>query len=97
MFNHFVQRNRLVMVTKNAPVPYVGRVVLGYCKELLTLGWRDVGTPLLRGHRPSPGLVLGRLRSLGAYVRLLPSTLAERRRIRARRVVDDQSILRWSD
>jgi GT2 family glycosyltransferase len=97
MFNHFVQRNRLVMLTKNAPATYVGRALLSYGKELLAFGWRDVAARLLRGDRPSPGLVLSRLRSLGAYARLLPSTLVERRRIRARQVVDDRSLLGWFD
>ncbi len=78
MFNHYVQRNRLVMVTKNAPAAYVGRVLAGYGRELLTFGWRDVLARLLRGRRPSPGLVLSRARSLAGYVRLLPSTLAAR-------------------
>jgi GT2 family glycosyltransferase len=97
MFNHFVQRNRLVMLTKNAPVPYVGRALLAYGKELLAFGWRDVARRLLRGDRPAPGLLLSRLRSLGAYARLLPSTLIERRRIRAHQVVDDRSLLGWFD
>jgi hypothetical protein len=97
MFNHYVQRNRLVMVTKNAPAAYVGRVLLGYGKEMLAFGWRDVVTRLLRGRRPTPGLVLSRARSLGGYVRLLPSTITERRRIRAHQVVTDESLLGWSD
>jgi hypothetical protein len=97
MFNHYVQRNRLVMITKNAPAPFVLRVLLGYLKELLGFVRRDVVARLVRGHRPRAGLVVARVRSLGAYARLLPSTLAERRRIRSQQVVDDRAILGWSD
>jgi hypothetical protein len=97
MFDHYVQRNRLLMLTKNAPVGYAIRALGGYGREVLAFAWRDIARRLLAGRRPTPRLVAARLRSLASYVSLLPSTLRERRRIRGRQSVPDEVLLRWAE
>ena len=95
MFNHFVQRNRLAMLTKNAPRSVVASALAHDLKDLLVFGWRDIGLRLARGRRPAPRFVLARARSLGAYVRMLPGLLADRRRIRSTRTVPDEAVMGW--
>ncbi|MEQ1788393.1 MAG: glycosyltransferase, partial [Acidimicrobiales bacterium] len=94
MFNHFVQRNRLMMLTKCAPGPMVRRALAGYLVELARLSWRDIARPMVRLRLPAVGLVRARVRSLSAYLRLLPVLLVDRRRIRRRRTVPDAAITR---
>jgi GT2 family glycosyltransferase len=97
MFNHFVLRNRLVMLTKSAPASVVAGAVARDAKELVAAGWRDVGRRVIRGRRPEPRAVLSRGRSFFAYVRLLPGLLADRRRIRAARSVPDDALMGWAE
>ncbi len=97
MFNHFVQRNRLAMLTKCAPTRLVLRAVAGYLLEMARIGWRDAVGPLRRGRRPSVGLLRARVRSLIAYARLLPALLLDRRRIHGHRSVPDSAIVGWAE
>jgi len=51
---------------------------------------------VLAGHRPTPGLVKARLGSFAGYLRLLPSVLPDRRRLRAAQRVHDEAITGWA-
>jgi GT2 family glycosyltransferase len=97
LFNHFVQRNRLAMLTKCAPAGMVLRALASYLLEMFRIAWHDGFQRLRRGRRPSFGLLAGRVRSLGAYLRLLPVLLADRRRIRRGRSVADAAIVGWAE
>ena len=46
-------------------------------------------------HRPRPAIVRRRVRSFVAYLRLLPSMLAARRRVRRAATVGDAELLTW--
>lgn len=96
LFHHFVERNRLVMLTKNAPAPLAAAAVGRFALSTASYARRDVVRPLLQGRRPSTGLVAARLRSLGAYTRLLPQVLPDRRRLRRGQTVPDEAITGWS-
>ena len=95
LFQHYVERNRLVMLTKNAgrglALAAVGRFLL------ITLSYtrRDVVAPLLRGRRPSFGLLRARLRSFFAYLRMVPELLSDRRELRSAQTVHDEAITSW--
>ena len=95
MFNHHVQRNRLLMLTKNAPAGFVVRAVAGYGREVAACAWHDVVRPVLARRRPSPRVVVAKLGAFAGYLRLLPVMLVARRRIRSRRSVTDAALLRW--
>jgi GT2 family glycosyltransferase len=93
LFAHYVERNRLLMLTRNAPLALA-------CKEagrhlLITGSYarRDILSPLAQRRRPTVETVRRRLQSLGAYVRLLPAALVDRRRLRRLRTVDDHQLL----
>ena len=96
MFQHFVERNRLVLLAKNAPRSLAVSAPLAYLGSTASYARRDVLRPLLRGRRPNLGLVRRRLRSFGAYLTLLPYALDERRRIRRRQRVHDDALMGWS-
>ncbi|HSJ19504.1 MAG TPA: glycosyltransferase family 2 protein [Nocardioidaceae bacterium] len=96
LFHHFVERNRLVMLTKNAPSRMAAGAAARFLVSTASYARRDVVRPLLHGRRPSPSLVRARLRSFGGFVRLLPEVLPDRRRLRAAQRVHDEAITGWA-
>lgn len=96
LFHHYVERNRLVMLTKNAPWRLAGAATGRYLLSTASYARRDVVQPLVHGRRPSTGLVKARARSFGAYLRMLPVVLPDRRRLRAAQVVPDEAITGWT-
>lgn len=95
LFTHFVERNRLLMLWKNAPLSMALWAVAHFVLVTGSYARRDIVAPVLRGHRPNPALVRRRWRALLAFVALLPRTLGERRRLRRRQLVPDAELLAW--
>jgi GT2 family glycosyltransferase len=93
VFQHYVERNRLLMLTKNAPAGFAARAVWRFLLVTLSYARRDVVRPVLGRHRPNTEQVRRRLGSLAGYLRLLPATLAERRRLRRAATVGDDELL----
>lgn len=96
MFHHFVERNRLAMLTKNAPRGVAAGAVARFVLSTLSYARRDVLRPLLRRRRPATGLVRARSRSLLAYVSMLPHLLRSRRQLRRQQVVSDADLVGWA-
>jgi GT2 family glycosyltransferase len=96
MFHHFVERNRLVMLTKNAPPRLALGAAVRFLLSTASYARRDVVRPVARGRRPSLGLVRARLRSFSGFLRLLPEALADRRRLRRAQRVHDEAITGWA-
>jgi GT2 family glycosyltransferase len=96
LFQHFVERNRLLLLVRNAPARLAARSVVRYVLTTASYARRDVVRPVLGGHRPNLGLVRARVRSYLAFLRLLPEMLAERRRLRRRQIVRDDELLSWA-
>jgi GT2 family glycosyltransferase len=96
LFHHYVERNRLVMLTKNAPWRLAASASGRFVLSTASYARRDVVRPIVRGHRPQTGLVRSRVRSFAAYLRMLPALLVERRRLRRRQVVHDEAITGWT-
>ncbi len=96
MFHYFVERNRLLMLTKNAPARLAWGAVAGYVTATASYARRDVLPPLLHGRRPPLRLVRNRARSFLSYLKWAPEMLAERRVLRTRRRVTDAALAhRW--
>ncbi len=93
LFAHYVERNRLLTLTRNAPLAFAGRAAGRHLLITGSYARRDIVSPLAHARRPTVETVRRRLRSLGAYVRLLPAALADRRQLRRRRTVDDRRLL----
>ena len=64
MFAFYVERNRLLMLLKNAPLPMLGRQVWRYLLVTASYTRRDVVGPLRGAHRPHTTVVGRRVRSL---------------------------------
>jgi hypothetical protein len=91
-----VERNRLLMLAKNAPARMAAHAVWRYLLTTLSYARRDLVAPMLGRRRPRPTTVVRRLRSLADFARLLPGVLAERRRVRRRATVGDAELLAWA-
>lgn len=92
IFQHYVERNRLLMLVKDAPRPMATRAVVRYLLVTASYARRDVVRPLLRARRPNTEQLRRRLKSFLGFARLLPHALWERRRIRRRATVGDDEI-----
>jgi hypothetical protein len=96
LFQHFVERNRLLLLTRNAPARLAWTAFVRYKLTTASYARRDIVRPMLRGHRPSVGLVRRRVRSYLAFLRLLPRALVDRRRLRRRQIVRDDELMAWA-
>ena len=93
IFQHYVERNRLFMLAKNAPRPMVLRAVWRYLLVTASYARRDLVRPVLRARRPNPTQVLRRAKSFAGFLGLLPGALVARRRIRRAATVSDDVLL----
>ncbi|MGB2953040.1 MAG: glycosyltransferase family 2 protein [Gaiellaceae bacterium] len=84
LFQHYVERNRLLVHAKNAPARYAARV--------LGSSLRETGGYIVN---PAPIVVRRRLRSLAGFAAQLPHALRERRRLRRRRRVPEDEVNAW--
>ena len=97
IFAHYVERNRLLVLTKNAPARLAASAAWRYLLSTASYARRDVWGPIRRGHRPNTVLARRRLRSYLAFLRLLPAMLVERRRLLAHpKVATDEIVARWT-
>ena len=93
LFAHYVERNRLLMLTRNAPLALAARETSRHLLITGSYARRDILSPLAHGSRPAVETVRRRMRSLGAYLRLLPRALYDRRGLRRLRTVADEKLL----
>jgi GT2 family glycosyltransferase len=82
MFDYFNERNRLLTLTRHAPTPLLARALVRYLLVTASYARRDVASPLLRGRRPQPSIVIRRLRALAGYARRAPPMFRNRREAR---------------
>jgi GT2 family glycosyltransferase len=97
LFDHFVQRNRLLTLVKNAPLDLVVRECAVYGAEVSRLVYSEMVVPRLTREKRATVLSSTRLRSAAAFVEHFPAALRERQRIDARRTVPKGQLLRWMD
>jgi len=95
LFVFHTDRNRLLMLTKNARAGLAAREVLRYPLTTASLALREAARARHTRRRPPVRPTLLRLRVLGSYLRLLPVMLVRRRRIAARAEVDRKRLERW--
>ena len=95
VFAFHVERNRLLMLTKNAPARFASRQTLLHLRATASYARRDIIRPVLRGRRPLPTYVRRRLVAFGGFLRLLPRMLLSRRRLRAAALVPDRRLEPW--
>jgi GT2 family glycosyltransferase len=95
LFVFHTDRNRLLMLTKNARAGLAAREVLRYPLTTASLALREVARARHTRRRPPLRPTLLRLRVLGSYLRLLPAMLGRRWRLSASPAVDRRQLERW--
>jgi GT2 family glycosyltransferase len=95
LFVFHTDRNRLLMLTKNASAGLAAREVLRYPLTTASLALREVARARHTRRRPPVRPTLLRLRVLRSYLGLLPKMLVRRRRIAAQAAVDRKRLERW--
>jgi hypothetical protein len=95
VFQHYVERNRLLMLAKVAPRDLAWGALWRYLLVTLSYARRDIVGPVLRLHRPNVEQVRRRLASFAGFGRLAPAMLRERWRIRRRATVGDGDLRAW--
>lgn len=95
VFEHYVERNRLLLLVKNAPMPVAIREMVRFTRSTASYGLRRVVIPLLHGRRPETKLVRRRVKSFMSFLRLLPAMLLTRRSLRREKLVDDVELAKW--
>ena len=95
LFVFHTDRNRLLMLTKNARAGLALREVLRYPLTTASLAVRQVAMARYTRRRPPVRRTLLRLRVIGSYLRLVPVMLVRRRRLAARAVVGRRRLECW--
>jgi hypothetical protein len=95
VFAYHVERNRLLMLVKNAPWRLAAGQVVRYVLVTASYARRDIVGPLRRRRRPDATVVVRRLQSFGGFLRLLPDMVVSRRRLRSRQTVPDAELASW--
>ena len=95
LFVFHTDRNRLLMLTKNASAPLAVREVLRYPLTTASLALREIARARQSHRRPPLRPTLLRLRVCASYLRLLPAMLARRRDLARRARVDRGQLERW--
>lgn len=95
IFVYHVERNRLLMLVKNAPAPLVIKQIIRYLLITASYGRRDIVAPVARRQRPNTVTTRRRIKAFLGFLRLLPAMLASRREARARQTVPDRELLTW--
>ncbi len=88
----YAERNRLLVLVRNAPSGMAARAALRFVTATASYGLRGEG--IGGGVRPGP-IAERRAQALAGFVRALPPAVAQRRQLRARQVVPDGEMLAW--
>jgi GT2 family glycosyltransferase len=97
LFRFHVERNRLLMLLKNAPRPLAARAVGGYVADTGRWIWRSLRA-LRQGRRSAAAswaFARNNSRVLASLLRAAPAVLGQRRRIRRQARINDAVILGW--
>ena len=92
-FQYYAERNRLVMLAKNAPAAMAWHAAWRYALVTASYARRDLVRPVLGLHRPNVEQTRRRAVSFVGFLRMLPAILRERRRIRRAATVPDAAIV----
>ena len=91
----YVERNRLLMLTKNATAALAYRAVWSYVRNTGVMVVRVLADALRHRRRPALHATLLRLRVLQSYTRQAPRALRERRHLRQKAIVPASQLQAW--
>jgi GT2 family glycosyltransferase len=78
LFGHFVERNRLTTLARNAPWSVLFNACYVYLRDSLVILKRDVVGRMRAGRGPHITGFANRVRAFGGFLKLLPRTLLSR-------------------
>ena len=93
-FAYFTERNRLLMLLKNAPRSMVRDAVGSFIGQTYDAARRDVAGAIAQRLRPNPLPVVRRARAFAGFMKLAGSVALDRPEVRSRRRVGDDELLR---
>jgi len=94
VFQYHTQRNRVLVLAKNAPAGLAARQGVGVVKRAVGVNVRDLIARPLTLHAPQRAHAAHQRRVLAGYLRLLPAMLRDR--WRRGRAVTRRSLMRWT-
>ncbi len=95
LFQHFVHRNRMLVLIKNAPASLALQAITAYVWTTIIHAINEILLPTIKGRRPSPGTTQRRLRAFASFIRLVPWALRERMRISRTARVSAAKLMEW--
>jgi hypothetical protein len=95
LFRYFVERNRLLMLVKDAPTRMAIRAALIEARSMARAVVVEYVRPMTRGQRPRPNVAPQKIRSMRSFAKHLPAMVTERRALERRRVIVDSEIVSW--
>lgn len=95
LFQHYDQRNRLLTLARNAPPALAVREAVRHPLITGSYARRDILVPLVQRRPASTETVRRRMQAYGAFVRMLPEALADRRRLAQRGRLTGEELSRW--
>jgi GT2 family glycosyltransferase len=93
---YYVERNRLLVLTKNAPASMALKAVERFVLTTASYLRRDLLSPTLGGDRRFT-VPARRVHAFGGYLARMPAMAASRRALRRRQAVPDRDVLAWAD
>jgi len=95
VFRYYNERNRLIVLVRNAPAAMAWRAALRHLLSTLSYARRDIVWPLLSARRPDLAMARVRVSAYGGFLARLPSALIARCRIRRAATVGDAELTAW--
>ena len=95
VFRYYNERNRLVVLVKNAPAGLARRAAFRHPLSTLSYLRSALRQAAAERRRPELALVVVRVRAYLGFLRLLPGALAARRRISRHRTMPEDEVNRW--
>jgi GT2 family glycosyltransferase len=95
LFRYYVERNRLLMLVKDAPARLAARAALIEARSTVRAVTAEYVRPVARGQRPRPNVAPQKVRSTRSFVKNLPAMVRDRRALDRQRIVGDVDIVAW--
>jgi hypothetical protein len=94
---YYIERNRLLVLVKNAPLGLAASAVGKYLLSTMSYARRDIISPILRRTPPTATAVRRRLKALMGFLGLVVPMTIDRRALRSRRTADEKVIMAWME
>jgi GT2 family glycosyltransferase len=95
LFDFHVERNRLIVIARNAPLSFLARVMFLTIANLARVLVLDLARGVVRRRKPDLRRFTRRARAFGAFAARLPGIVGERKSLRRRQTASDGEVMAW--